>query len=160
MLEKLHLNRNKISIIEPVRKMTSLQTLGLFHNEIFNATTSFDVLTFLVSKHKLRDISIDGNPITSTVRFRNQLIVALPKLQTLDDERLRELDREVAEKYFEMHNIPKPTLPHSAPKENTIVDDDDQEAAGQVTERKAKTTKRVKFGTPGKDIDDDHEGDW
>ena len=151
MLEKLHLNRNKISIIEPVRKMTSLQTLGLFHNEIFNGTTSFEVLTFLVSKYKLRDISIDGNPITSTVRFRNQLIVALPKLQVLDDEKLRD----VAEKYFEMHNIPKPVLaPDVELKENTMMGDNAE------VERKAKTTKRVKFGTTGNDIDDDHEGDW
>lgn len=160
MLEKLHLNRNKISIIEPVRKLTSLQVLGLFHNEIFNQASSFEVLTFLVSKYRLRDISIDGNPITSTVRFRNQLIVALPKLQVLDDEKLRDLDREVAAKYFEIHNLPLPVLPSVEPKENTMVEENGEDAAAETMEKKVKTTKRVKFGTPGKDIDDDHEGDW
>ena len=64
----------------------------------------------LTSQHKLRDISIDGNPITSTVRFRNMLIVSLPRLEVLDEEKIRDLDREIAEKYFEVYNIPKPVV--------------------------------------------------
>ena len=152
-LEKLHLNRNKISIIDPVLKMTSLQVLGLFHNEIYNSQATFDTLVKLVCEYKLREVSIDGNPITSTVRFRNQLIVSLPKLLVLDEEKVRPLDREVAEKYFEVHNIPKPVLP-SKQIEQPIV----QQEKVQVEETKAKEakpSKKVKF-----DIDDDHEGDW
>ena len=84
--------------------------------------------------------------------------MALPKLQVLDDEKLRDLDRDVAEKYFEMHNIPKPVLPAVELKENTMMGENDEDA--EPVERKAKTTKRVKFGTAGNDIDDDHEGDW
>ena len=67
----------------------------------------------LCCKHKLREISIDGNPITSTVRLRNMLIVSLPKLEILDEEKVRELDREVAEKYFEVYNIQKPEVKHA-----------------------------------------------
>lgn len=57
---------------------------------------------------KLRDISIDGNPITSTTKFKNQLIASIPKLEVLDDEKVSELDKEVAEQYFKMHDLEKP----------------------------------------------------
>jgi|TARA_B110000285_G_C15115437_1_gene613775 Leucine-rich repeat (LRR) protein len=37
LLEKLFLNRNQIAVIEPIKKLTSLSVVGLFHNEIFNS---------------------------------------------------------------------------------------------------------------------------
>ena len=83
-------------MIDPIKSLTSLQVLGLFHNEIFNPTKSLEVLTHLGVKYKLRDISIDGNPISSTTKFKNTLILQIPKLEMLDDEKVAELDREVA----------------------------------------------------------------
>jgi internalin A len=71
LLEKLFLNRNKISVLDPLKSMTSLQTVGLFHNEIFNPEKSLQIFAFLGINYKLRDISIDGNPISSTTRFKN-----------------------------------------------------------------------------------------
>lgn len=152
-LEKLHLNRNRVSIIEPLSRMTSLQVIGLFHNEIFNQTSTFETLTMLCSQHKLRELSIDGNPITSTVRFRNMLIVSLPKLDVLDEEKIRDLDREVAEKYFEVYNIPKPVI--KKPEEPILAKDKTDVEEEKKEREKDKTAKRVKF-----DIDDDHEDDW
>ena len=70
LLEKLFLNRNKIQIIQPLKKLTSLQTIGLFHNDIFNAESSMEVFVHLGTKYRLREISIDANPISSTTRFR------------------------------------------------------------------------------------------
>jgi hypothetical protein len=35
-------------------------------------------------------------------------LVSIPKLKTLDEDRIEELDREVAKQYFELNNIPKP----------------------------------------------------
>jgi Leucine-rich repeat (LRR) protein len=108
LLEKLFLNRNQVTIIEPIKALTSLQVLGLFHNEIFNAQKSLEVLAFLGINFKLREISIDGNPISSTTKFKHQLIASIPKLLVLDDEKLSELDREIAEQFFIVHNIEKP----------------------------------------------------
>jgi internalin A len=71
LLEKLFLNRNKISVIDPLKKLTSLNTLGLFHNEIFNGQKSLEIFAYLGINYKLREISIDGNPISSTTRFKN-----------------------------------------------------------------------------------------
>ena len=70
--------------------------VGLFHNEIFNASKSLEILAYLGANYKLREISIDGNPISSTTKFKNQLILSIPKLEVLDDEKLQELDYEVA----------------------------------------------------------------
>jgi len=67
-------------VIDPLKNLTSLEVLGLFHNEIFNGAKSLEVLAFLGINYKLRDISIDGNPISSTTRFKNQLILSIPKL--------------------------------------------------------------------------------
>jgi Leucine-rich repeat (LRR) protein len=108
LLEKLYLNRNQVAIIDPIKSLTSLTTLGLFHNEIFNSQKSLEILAYLGINYKLRDISIDGNPISSTTKFKYQLIMSIPKLQVLDDERIQQLDLDVAEQYFEVHNIPKP----------------------------------------------------
>lgn len=35
-------------------------------------------------------------------------MISIPKLKTLDEDRIEELDREVAKQYFELNNIPKP----------------------------------------------------
>ena len=95
-LEKLYLNRNQVSVIEPIKNLTNLSVLGLFHNEIFNSKSTLEVLAYLGINFKLREISIDGNPISSTTRFKNQLLTSIPKLKMLDEERIEELDREVA----------------------------------------------------------------
>ena len=115
LLEKLYLNRNKISVVEALKKLTSLQVVGLFHNEIFNAQKTLEIFAYLGINYKLREISIDGNPISSTTRFKNQLIVAIPKLELLDEEKLQPLDREVAAQYFELTNVPKPCFHKTLP---------------------------------------------
>jgi len=102
-LTKLYLNRNKIGVIDPLCSLTKLQVLGLFHNEIFNFDQTLDTLTTLGVTYCLKEISIDGNPITSTTKFKNSLLLSIPSLEMLDDERVQELDREVAQQYFEMH---------------------------------------------------------
>jgi Leucine-rich repeat (LRR) protein len=108
LLEKLFLNRNQISVIDPIKKLTSLQEVGLFHNEVFNQQKSLEVFAYLGINYKLRVIAIDGNPISSTIKFKYQLIVAVPKLEILDDEPIQQLDRDVADQYFEVNNITKP----------------------------------------------------
>ena len=75
-------------------------TLVLFHNDLRLA----DNATLL----KASEISIDGNPISSTTRFKNQLILGIPRLEILDEDKIGDLDREVANQYFEMHGLEKP----------------------------------------------------
>lgn len=64
LLEKLWLNRNHILIIDPLKNLKKLKTLGLFHNEIMNDKRAIEVLEELPN---LRDLSIDGNPVSARV---------------------------------------------------------------------------------------------
>jgi internalin A len=64
LLEKLWLNRNHILIIDPLKNLKKLKTLGLFHNEIINDKRAIEVLEELPN---LRDLSIDGNPVSARV---------------------------------------------------------------------------------------------
>lgn len=71
--------------------------MGLFHNEILNEKKAFDVLEELPN---LKDLSIDGNPVSVKVDFKYELILRFKQLELLDEEPLQELDRDVAEQFF------------------------------------------------------------
>jgi Leucine-rich repeat (LRR) protein len=44
LLDKLWINRNHILLIDPLKKLKKLKTLGLFHNEIMNDKRAIEVL--------------------------------------------------------------------------------------------------------------------
>jgi Leucine-rich repeat (LRR) protein len=94
LLEKLWLNRNHILIIDPLKKLKKLNTLGLFHNEIMNDKKAIEVLEELPN---LRDLSIDGNPVSAKIQFKYEIIYRFKNLEVLDDEAVKELDRDVAD---------------------------------------------------------------
>jgi len=80
-------------IIEPLKNLKQLKVLGLFHNEIFNEETALETLQSLP---KLEELSIDGNPISSKMVFHYSLILTLPKLEILDEDAIKELDKDIA----------------------------------------------------------------
>lgn len=92
--------------------------------------------------------------------------MSIPKLQVLDDERIQELDHDLAEQYFEVHNIPKPEFAKQAERRKAkqmvdfdeFVTNDPSQPTESILKAKEKEVekKAVKFA----DIDDDHEGDW
>ena len=51
----------------------------------------------LESLPKLREVSVDGNPCAKEASFGYELILKLPKLRMLNEEAVKELDRDVAE---------------------------------------------------------------
>ena len=91
----------------------------------------------------------------------------IPKLEMLDDDAIKPLDREVAKQYYEMHNIPLPAPPNARiARENELTGGDLNEDAtaeapkGSLKDSKsADPQKKVKFAGGGQ-IDEDHEGDW
>ena len=66
----------------------------MFHNEIINDEKAFEVFEELPC---LRELSIDGNPVSSKAEFKYELIMRFKQLETLDEEPIEELDRDVAE---------------------------------------------------------------
>jgi Leucine-rich repeat (LRR) protein len=97
LLEKLWLNRNHIMIIDPLKKLKKLNTLGLFHNEILHDKRCIEILEELPA---LKDLSIDGNPVSAKVQFKYEIIYRFKNLETLDEDAIKELDRDIAEQYF------------------------------------------------------------
>lgn len=74
-----------------------MEVLGLFNNEILNERKALEVLETLTN---LKELSIDGNPASSNVRFKYELTMRLKKLEILDDDAVKDLDREIAEQFF------------------------------------------------------------
>mmetsp|Transcript_36830 Transcript_36830/g.35546 ORF Transcript_36830/g.35546 Transcript_36830/m.35546 type:complete len:234 (+) Transcript_36830:691-1392(+) len=131
-------------VIEPLKKLTHLEVLGLFHNEIMNEEKTTDILEGFPS---LSELSIDGNPVSANVAFKYKVILKLKKLTLLDDELVQELDRDVAEQYFLTNNLPLPSKEdpgkltvNENKAEEKLEGEDDQENMG-----KKKTKKQVKF---------------
>lgn len=48
----------------------------------------------------LRELSIDGNPVSAKVHFKYELIFRFKNLETLDEDAIKELDRDIADQYF------------------------------------------------------------
>jgi Leucine-rich repeat len=71
--------------------------LGLFHNEILNEVKAIEVFEELPL---LRDLSIDGNPVSVKVNFKYELILRFKQLEILDEEPIQDLDRDVADQFF------------------------------------------------------------
>ena len=94
LLRALFMNHNKLHVIEPLQKLRALKQLGLFHNEIIENP---GVMKTLESLPKLREVSVDGNPCAKEASFGYELILKLPKLRMLNEEAVKELDRDVAE---------------------------------------------------------------
>ena len=80
-------------------------TLGLFFNEILNEQRVIEVLEELPL---LKDLSIDGNPVSSKVSFKYELLFRFKQLEVLDEEPIKELDRDVAEQYYISNRLPFP----------------------------------------------------
>jgi Leucine-rich repeat (LRR) protein len=87
------LNRNQLTIITPIEKLKALKVLQLYHNRIVNADSVMKIMTSLP---KLRELSLDGNPCASKNEFNYELLLRIPKLKLLNDDAVKEMDRDVA----------------------------------------------------------------
>ena len=65
-----------------------MKCLGLFHNEIINSQKSLEIFAYLAISCKLTELSIEGNPISNTSKFKNQILVSIPQIEILDDEKI------------------------------------------------------------------------
>ena len=152
LLRSLFLNHNKIVVIDPIRKLKGLKQLGLFHNEIMESPEVTDILESLP---KLRELSIEGNPCAREIEFTYELILRMPKLRMLNEEAIKELDRDVAEQYYVMNDweVPKP------PTVFKVVPPSDSPVKGEDPlgdKENQPEGKSVRFKVPA-DIDDDEE---
>ena len=50
----------------------------------------------MTSLPKLKELALDGNPCATKTEFNYEMIVRMPKLKMLNDDAVKELDRDVA----------------------------------------------------------------
>lgn len=72
-------------------------------------------MCILSSLPKLKELYLDGNPCATKVEFNFELIVTLKKLKLLNDDAVKEMDRDVAGQYLEMHHVRLHNIPLPKP---------------------------------------------
>ena len=141
------MNHNKISTIDPLVKLLNLKVLGLFYNDILDVEYAMSIL---MKCTKLRELSIDGNACARNPEFNYELLMRLPNLKVLDEEAVKELDRDVAEQYYEMYELPVPKV--WKPEPATVPQ---SRLTNPSSDDVVKTKKCVRFNEVN--VDDDEE---
>ena len=141
------MNHNKISTIDPLVKLLNLKVLGLFYNDILDVEYAMSIL---MKCTKLRELSIDGNACARNPEFNYELLMRLPHLKVLDEEAVKELDRDVAEQYYEMYELPVPKV--WKPEPATVPQ---SQLTNPSSDDVVKTKKCVRFNEVN--VDDDEE---
>jgi len=57
---------------------------------------------------KLKEVNIDNNPGTRNLKLHYELILRIPKLRILNEDAVKELDRDIAVRFFEDEGLPLP----------------------------------------------------
>lgn len=98
-LEVLLAARNRVASfkIEEGEKHATLRRLSLFANDLAEPD---ELLRALQSLPALRTFDIEGNPCYSEASWRYSCLRAVPWLEELDGERLKPVDRQLADEFF------------------------------------------------------------
>ncbi|XP_027650037.2 leucine-rich repeat and IQ domain-containing protein 1 [Falco peregrinus] len=86
LLQILLLSRNRLTELVPLNSFVSLEKLDIKNNCLLDLK---DVITWLSGCHKLRELSLGGNPLLQDRNWRPSVSKVLPSLQVLDGEVLR-----------------------------------------------------------------------
>ncbi|XP_053923147.1 LOW QUALITY PROTEIN: leucine-rich repeat and IQ domain-containing protein 1 [Cuculus canorus] len=85
LLQILLLSQNSLTELMPLNSFVSLEKLDVKNNCLSDLK---DVITWLTGCHKLRELSLSGNPLLQERNWRPSLCKVLPRLQFLDGENL------------------------------------------------------------------------
>lgn len=78
--------------------------LSLFDNEVFHLESTLETFEALP---KLKELSIDSNPVNSKEGFKYHLIMRL-NLNLIEDEKISELDRDLAKLFYKREGLKAP----------------------------------------------------
>ena len=104
LLEKLYLSHNQVTSIAPLQDCKLLTHLSVFHNEIYHEDSFIETCQRLSD---LKDISYEGNPISKEYGIKYRLVM-LTGVKVIDEEKVTDLDRELANDYYEENGLEKP----------------------------------------------------
>ncbi|XP_068016973.1 leucine-rich repeat and IQ domain-containing protein 1 [Melanerpes formicivorus] len=88
LLQILLLSQNRLTELVPLNSLMSLEKLGIENNCLADLK---GVITWLRGCHKLKELSLRGNPLLQERSWRSSLCEVLPNLQFLDGEILNSL---------------------------------------------------------------------
>ncbi|KFV05256.1 Leucine-rich repeat and IQ domain-containing protein 1, partial [Tauraco erythrolophus] len=83
LLQILFLSQNRLTELVPLNSFVFLEKLDIKNNCLSDIK---DVITWLSGCHKLRELSLSGNPLLQERNWRASLCRVLPSLQFLDGE--------------------------------------------------------------------------
>ncbi|KFO64763.1 Leucine-rich repeat and IQ domain-containing protein 1, partial [Corvus brachyrhynchos] len=83
LLQILLLSQNRLTELVPLNSFVFLEKLDLKNNYLSDLK---DVLTWFSGCHKLKELSLSGNPLLQEKSWRSSLLEVLPSLQLLDGE--------------------------------------------------------------------------
>ena len=92
MLEKLHLQDNRIDSLQPLLHSPMLIHLDLSFNNIHD----IEDLKFLAACPHLETLQLNDNPVAEHPQYRQQILVHVPTLKMLDGDPIEEAEREAA----------------------------------------------------------------
>ena len=145
------MNHNKIFDIGALRGLKKLNTLSVFHNDIHHLESFISVVGDLPA---LEELCVDGNPMSADYGLKYQVIMAT-RVKMIDDERVTELDKELAKTYYHENNLklPKADTPVVVAPVKAGAPGKEETGKKPGKENKGSNLKkrRVKFN----DIDDD-----
>lgn len=75
-----------------------------------------EIASTLASLPKLKELNVDNNPGTRNLKLHYELILRLPKLKILNEDAVKELDRDIAVRFFEDEGMPIPEPDAQRPK--------------------------------------------
>ncbi|XP_074024391.1 leucine-rich repeat- and IQ domain-containing protein 1 [Numenius arquata] len=83
LLQTLLLSQNRLTELVPLNSFVSLEKLDIKNNCLSDLK---GIITWLSGCHKLRELSLSGNPLLQEMNWRPSLCMILPRLQFLDGE--------------------------------------------------------------------------
>ncbi|KAM6292625.1 leucine-rich repeat- and IQ domain-containing protein 1 [Porphyrio hochstetteri] len=87
LLQILLLSQNRLNELVPLNSFVSLEKLDIKNNCLSDLK---GVITWFTGCHKLRELSLSGNPLLQERNWRSSLCKVLPSLESLDGEIVRD----------------------------------------------------------------------
>jgi len=145
MLQTLILSNNQIKRIVPGlgRSLPNLKNLILMQNQI-NSVKDLEALADIPS---LVRVALVGCPVCKEPGYRHFVISKLPKLRSLDFQKVKQLERKEAELHYgkNENTEPKEFVPGEQPEETAQYTDMTDEQKNRIKEalKKAQTIEEV-----------------
>lgn len=92
---KLHISHNKISTLDGIEQFQLLEQLSLSYNRIEDLSEFYKVS----NRHRIKELSVRGNPLTSHPDYLIRLIEIFPTVYRIDDLIIEARDRKYLRDY-------------------------------------------------------------